>query len=125
VRPFSHTVDLRVGRVFHTHIHRNVGRLSLLPSDSSPVISFLGATEGETGAVFMVANGAAPKGKGTCRPSRTNCRFLVLKQGEAEFLDFRSRGGNLYEVKLLDIQRTYLKRSKKSDKLSAFLRLSS
>jgi hypothetical protein len=124
-RPYSHTVDLRVGRVFHTHIRRGVGRLSLLPSQSSPVISFLGATEGETGAVFMVADGALPKGRGTCRPSRANCRFLVLKRGEAEFLDFRPRGGNLYEIKLLDIERHYLKRSKKSDKLAAFLRLSS
>jgi hypothetical protein len=89
------------------------------------VVCFLGATVGETGAVFMVADGAVPKGRGSCRPSRANCRFLVLKKGEAEFLDFRARGGNLYEIKLIDIDRHYLKRSKKSNKLSAFLRLSS
>lgn len=124
-RPYSHRIDVRVGRVFHTKIKRNVGRLSLLPTQSTPVLSFLGATEGETAAVFMVADGALPKGRGSCRPSKSNCRFLVLKKGETHFLDFRPRGGNLYQIKLIDIDRKYLKRSAKSNSLAKFLRLSS
>jgi hypothetical protein len=101
-----------------------VGRLSLLPSESAPVLSFLGATEGEAGAVFLVTGGAKQSGKGSCRPKGDSCRFLTLKPGETQFLDYRPKGGELYQIRLIRMRREYLRRGD-GKTLADFVRLGS
>ena len=66
---------------------RNVKRLQALPSSDEPVLIYLGVLKDHKTAVFIVDSGVVAQGDGTCKPSRTTCETIRLKEGETEFLD--------------------------------------
>jgi hypothetical protein len=66
---------------------RDVKRLRALPSAEEPVLIYLGVLKDNKTVVFMVDSGVVAQGDGTCRPSRTVCETIQLKQGETEFFD--------------------------------------
>ena len=66
---------------------RDVKRLQALPSNKEPVLIYLGVLKDHKTAVFLVDSGVVAQGDGTCKPSRTTCETLRLKEGETEFLD--------------------------------------
>lgn len=66
---------------------QDVKRLEALPSSDEPVLIYLGVLRDKKTAVFMVESGVVAQGDGTCRPSRTVCETIHLKEGETEFFD--------------------------------------
>lgn len=66
---------------------KDVKRLQALPSNDEPVLIYLGVLNDKKTAVFMVDSGIVAQGDGTCRPSRTSCETIHIKEGETEFLD--------------------------------------
>ena len=51
------------------------------------MLIYLGVLKDQKTAVFIVDSGVVAQGDGTCRPSRTVCETIRLKEGETEFLD--------------------------------------
>jgi hypothetical protein len=66
---------------------KDVKRLRALPSNDEPVLIYLGVLADKKTVVFMLDSGVVAQGDGDCRPSRTNCETLQIKEGETEFFD--------------------------------------
>jgi hypothetical protein len=97
---------------------KDVKRLQALPSNDEPVLIYLGVLDDKKTAVFMVDSGVVAQGDGTCRPSRTTCETIHIREGETEFLDVPTDGassdqtstdepaGAQYELDVLKIRKT-------------------
>jgi hypothetical protein len=73
-----------------------------LPNADSPIVAFMGASDGGKKAVFVVFAGASPRGVGECKPSADKCNFLYLKKGDVELFDVTGTDGSVttYELDL-------------------------
>jgi hypothetical protein len=76
---------------------KDVKRLQALPSNDDPVLIYLGVLDDKKTAVFMVDSGVVAQGDGTCKPSRSTCETLQIKEGETEFLDIAPDDGQTEE----------------------------
>jgi hypothetical protein len=90
---------------------RRVNRLGILPSDTNPLLVFLGVSADNTGeAVFLVDSTVNQAGEGTCRPSPTTCSFLSLTtEDDQDEHIFTADDGKEYSIKLLEIRRVEVK----------------
>jgi hypothetical protein len=66
---------------------KDVKRLRALPSNDEPVLIYLGVLADKKTVVFLLDSGVVAQGDGDCRPSRTTCETLQIREGETEFLD--------------------------------------
>jgi hypothetical protein len=71
----------------------DVKRLQALPSNDEPVLIYLGVLDDKKTAVFLVDSGIIAQGDGTCRPSRTTCETIHIREGETEFFDVPGEAG--------------------------------
>jgi hypothetical protein len=73
-----------------------------LPNADSPIVVFMGASDGGKKAVFVVFAGASPRGVGECKPSADKCNFLYLKKDDVELFDVTATDGSVttYELAL-------------------------
>ncbi|HWM37864.1 MAG TPA: hypothetical protein VNS49_12200, partial [Streptomyces sp.] len=73
--------------------YRNLPRLSMLPSQNTPLLVFLGVGASGNGAVFLVDSTlSAAEGEGLCSPSSEDCATVSLEPGEQQaFLDDQGR----------------------------------
>ena len=55
------------------------------------MLIYLGVLEDKKTAVFLVDSGVVAQGDGTCRPSRTTCETIHIREGETEFFDVPER----------------------------------
>ena len=93
-------VTVRFGEVGDLKTHKNMARLTPLPSSSNPFVVFLGMKkDGET-AVFLISSDAVPSGDGTCRPSIRNCESLEMKAGDTELFDLQSGTAGVVQYRL-------------------------
>jgi hypothetical protein len=103
---------------------KDVKRLQALPSNDEPVLIYLGVLEDEKTAVFLVDSGVVAQGDGTCRPSRTTCETIRIREGETEFFDVPGEdgvvsedgSGQQYELDVLKIRKTSTTDAKKAQK---------
>jgi hypothetical protein len=72
---------------------RDVKRLQALPSAGNPVLIYLGVLKDKKTAVFMLDSGVVAQGDGECKPSRTTCETIHIREGETEFFDLPAEGG--------------------------------
>jgi len=77
---------------------RDVKRLQALPSNEEPVLIYLGVLEDKKTAVFMVDSGIVAQGDGECKPSRTTCETIHIREGETEFLDVPGENGEVTDA---------------------------
>jgi hypothetical protein len=82
---------------------RDVKRLEALPSAGNPVLIYLGVLDDEKTAVFMLDSGVVAQGDGECKPSRTTCETIHIREGETEFFDVTGDDGNVSEQYQLDV----------------------
>ncbi len=109
---------------------KDVKRLQALPSNDEPVLIYLGVLADKKTAVFMLDSGVVAQGDGTCRPSRTTCETIHIREGETEFLDVPSDSGATtdtssgaqYELDVIKIRKTTTTSAKKAQ--SALARVS-
>jgi len=67
--------------------YRNLPRLRMLPSETSPLLIFLGVDDTGNQATFLVDATLRPgQGGGTCAPSPEDCATLTLEPGQEQIL---------------------------------------
>jgi hypothetical protein len=106
---------------------KDVKRLQALPSNDEPVLIYLGVLDDEKTAVFMLDSGIVAQGDGTCRPSRTTCETIHIREGETEFFDVPGEdgvvsedgSGQQYELDVLKIRKTSTTDAKQAKKARA------
>ena len=88
-------VDLRFGEpgVSGQKTHRDIARLTALPSTSTPVVIFLGLKKDKKTATFLVPSDASVVGDAVCEPEPTNCSTIEMQEGDSTFLDIDLGGG--------------------------------
>ena len=120
-KAYQYVVDLNFGPTGDERDRKGVKRLAILPSDSNPLLVFLGVSSDASRAVFLVDSTASQSGEGTCRPSVKTCTFLHLRTSEDHNDQYVSDStGREYHIKLTGIRRVEIKKSsKKSAKKAA------
>ena len=101
---------------------KDVKRLQALPSADEPVLIYLGVLDDKKTAVFMLDSGVVAQGDGTCRPSRTTCETIHIREGETEFFDVPSEDGEVseedtgtqYQLDVIKIRKTKTTNAKKA-----------
>jgi hypothetical protein len=87
---------------------RSLERLELLPSDSEPLLVFLGVTSSGNEAAFIVDSSLTPSGdEGRCKPSPTDCGFVYLEAGEEH--SFIDPQGRPYKLRIDQIRKVSVK----------------
>jgi hypothetical protein len=96
---------------------RVVNRLGILPSETNPLLVFLGVSADDNGeAVFLVDSTLTQAGEGRCRPSATTCSFLYLTtQDDRDEHIFTDDDGKEYSIKLLAVRRVQVKAAQASE----------
>ena len=98
-------VDVEVGPAGATKRRKNVKLLTALPSQSNPVLLFLGASEDGDHAVFLVSEDVVTaRGDGRCVPSPADCQFLNMKADDEMKLEYAPSGEpDTFVIRVLDI----------------------
>jgi len=108
--PSDYRVTLRVGQAGDLQVHKDVERLTPLPSTIDPFMVFMGVTDNGKTAVFLLSSDAKATGDGTCKPSASNCQTVEMKAQDVEFFDVDTSadGSNpvQYELDLTRIIKT-------------------
>ena len=78
---------------------------SFLPSETAPVLVYMGTTADGKRAVFLVAKDVIElRGPGFCFPSEDSCQLLALSPEDVEDIVY-GPDGKTYRVKLLRIKK--------------------
>lgn len=86
---------------------RGLRKLDMLPSQSAPVLIFMG-TSGEGGnAVFLVDSTLKAAGEGQCVPSDANCAYVHVGPGSEHA--FSTEEGDSYRLRVDEIRRVKVK----------------
>jgi hypothetical protein len=100
---------------------RDVKRLQALPSADEPVLIYLGLLKDKKTAVFMLDSGVIAQGDGECRPTRTTCETIHIREGETEFFDVpdengevAEEGGTQYQLDVIKIRKTTTTKASKA-----------
>jgi hypothetical protein len=114
------SIDVKVGPAGSTKVLEGVRKLTLLPSAGHPVVQYTGSDKAGKRASFAVSGDVvSTDGKGVCKPSPADCRFLNMKIGQQMKLE--NEDGKTYVLKLLavHIERVHVKSSDDAEGLSA------
>jgi hypothetical protein len=82
---------------------KGLRKLHMLPSQTAPVLIFMGTANGAGDAVFLVDSTLAAAGEGRCVPSPANCAYVHIGPG-AEHA-FTSEAGDSYRLRVDEIRR--------------------
>ena len=114
------SIDVKVGPTGRTKVLEGIRKLTLLPSNGHPVVQYTGSDKAGKRASFAVSGDVvSTDGKGVCKPSPADCRFLNMRIGQQ--MKFENGDGKTYVLKLLavHIERVHLKGGKEAEGLSA------
>jgi hypothetical protein len=100
---YAYVVDLTFRAGNRTRRIKSFRRLGFLPSESNPLLLFLGVSADLNNAVFLVDSTLEPYGEGSCKPSVDKCSLLYLGAGELHY--FNTDGGDTYAVQVDQIRR--------------------
>jgi hypothetical protein len=119
-KKFTYVVDLSFRNGKDTQRFHSFNRLGMLPSETSPLLVYLGVDGTGSQAAFLVDSTLTATGEGQCRPSDTSCGVVYLQPGEKE--TFTDTQGNTYVMVLDQIRKVEVKakashaKTDKSDK---------
>ncbi len=74
-----------------------------VPSSTSPIVVYTGASGGGKGATFKLAAEVILHGPAVCKPSTSQCESIVLKPGETEELEYLPPSGGAAVVYKLEV----------------------
>ena len=102
IRFYAGRIDVAVGKLGEVKKIRDVRYLDFLPSDKTPVASFISLDGAGDSAVFALSGDVVEtSGDGRCAPKAVDgCQFLTLGIGEQRTLKLAD--GTTYRLKLLD-----------------------
>jgi hypothetical protein len=92
-----YSVSIRFGKN-NAPVHKDIPRLTALPSAGNPQVMFFGVMSGGRKAVFGLGAGVAHAGPGLCRPSHTSCSAIVLSAGESEEVAWPTATGRMAQA---------------------------
>jgi hypothetical protein len=109
-------IDLRLGKLGQMKTRKDVRLGDILPSREKPIVSLVAVTDDLKEASFIVSSGVqATRGEGTCSPSRAQCEFLTLKEGEVQKFEYGPQG-TVHRLVVTDIREEIVDRRKVEDK---------
>jgi hypothetical protein len=106
-----YSVDVRIGAPGAGVVHKDIPRLSPLPTERSPQVMYMGVADNGRRAVFALgagveagAVGAVRSAGAFCDPSRADCALLVIPAGKSVGLSYVSSTGTVRTL-VLDVSR--------------------
>jgi hypothetical protein len=96
-------LSVRFGSTSADVKRRDVKRLQALPSAGRPTLIYLGVLDDKKTAVFMLDSGVIAQGDGACKPTRTTCETIHIREGETEFFDVTGDNGETTSQYQLDV----------------------
>lgn len=93
-------VDYSFGQGVSAKTYRNALRLDAKPSNTAPVVQYLGVTRHGRAAAFLIYNASSVSGDGTCVNGQTPCQIVLLKAGGTEFLEVPVQGAGTVQFEL-------------------------
>lgn len=105
-RYFSYQADVLVGDASAAPVpYGNLVPFSPLPSETAPVLIYLGPNTGGQYALFLVSNKVSQQsGPGICVPAPDDCALLALTPGQTEDLVYDG-DGKTYRIQLVSLRR--------------------
>ena len=98
-----YSVDVRVGLSGKPVTHRNLARLTPLPTERSPQVMYMGVTGHGRDAVFALGAGVQVRGfagarssGAACRPSHVDCALVVIPAGKSVGVSYVSATGKVH-----------------------------
>jgi hypothetical protein len=119
---FKYVVDLTFKANGRTRHIKGMEKLDMLPSDSSPLLIFMGVTAKGADAVFLVDSTLEAAGEGRCKPSPSECAFAYIGAG-SEYV-FSEEDGDTYTIKIDEIRKVKVGASANSSAKGAKARAS-
>jgi hypothetical protein len=104
---FTYTLDATLDGPNGVRRFRNMPRLRMLPSESSPLLVFLGVDAASEKAVFLVDSTVTmQEGEGSCSPAKNACATLSMEPGERQA--FTDGDGERYTIQIDQISQRSL-----------------
>jgi hypothetical protein len=100
---YAYVADVTFRSDGRTRKIKGMERLDMLPSETSPLLLFLGVSPSGGNAVFLVDSTLDAAGEGRCKPSRSDCAFLYLGAGSEH--EFVNDDGESYQLKVDEIRK--------------------
>jgi hypothetical protein len=119
---YKYVVDLTFKANGRTRHIKGMEKLDMLPSDSSPLLIFMGVTAKGADAVFLVDSTLEAAGEGRCKPSPSECAFAYIGAG-SEYA-FTEEDGDTYTIRIDQIRKVKVGASAKSSAKGARARAS-
>lgn len=119
---YKYVVDLTFQANGRTRRIKGMEKLDMLPSDSSPLLIFMGVTAKGADAVFLVDSTLEAAGEGRCKPSESECAFAYIGAG-SEYV-FTEEDGDTYTIRIDEIRKVKVGASASSSAKGAKARAS-
>jgi hypothetical protein len=100
---FKYVVDIKFTANGRTRRINGLEKLDMLPSQSSPLLIFMGVTANGSNAVFLVDSTLEAAGEGRCKPSEAECAFAYIGPG-SEYA-FTEDDGDTYTIQIEEIRK--------------------
>jgi hypothetical protein len=111
---YKYVVDLTFTANGRTRRIKGMEKLDMLPSQSSPLLIFMGVTPKGANAVFLVDSTLEAAGEGNCKPSAAECAFAYIGAG-SQYM-FTEDDGDSYTVRIDEIRKVKVGASANSAK---------
>jgi hypothetical protein len=93
---YTYVIDATFTAKGRTRTIHGMKKLDVLPSQSDPLLIFMGVTDDAGNAVFLVDATLQTTGEGTCKPNASQCAFLYLGPGSKQ--QFTTTDGDSYSL---------------------------
>lgn len=103
---YKYVVDITFSANDRTRRIKGLEKLDMLPSESSPLLIFMGVTPKGSDAVFLVDSTLEAAGEGRCKPSPSECAFAYVGAG-SEYV-FTEEDGDSYTLRVDEIRKVKL-----------------
>lgn len=122
IKLYEYVAKVKFGRIEKAK-EKTVRPAEFMPSESNPVLLFLGADETGKDAMFLVSAEATARGDGTCVPSESNCQIVRMSKGDIQFFEVALSAETIitYELELVDIELKEVDDAKTSERNAEFL----
>ncbi len=100
---YKYVVDVTFEANGRTRRIKGLEKLDMLPSESAPLLIFMGVTANGDDAVFLVDSTLEAAGEGRCKPTADECAFAYIGAG-AEYV-FSEDDGDTYTIKIDEIRK--------------------
>jgi hypothetical protein len=102
-KSFEYVVDATFWNGSKRRDVKGMRKLEMLPSESAPLLIFMGATQGGGNALFLIDSTLDATGEGSCKPSRDDCAFVTIGPGAEE--TFTDATGATYRLRIDEIRK--------------------